>query len=115
MPWPGAHQRSRPGRARWPWLLATAVVLAAGAIAWQCRPAREPSPEPSTDTPAPPNPQLTYQGVFQNVHPDVGYVGDAVCARCHKDIARSYQASGMGKSMAPIAAVAAQQPYGADH
>ena len=81
-------------------------------VAWQWQQPPETGSAPTSSIPEPPSPQLTYQGVFQNIHPDVQYVGDAVCARCHKEIARTYKASGMGRSMLPIAAVVSQQPYG---
>jgi thioredoxin-like negative regulator of GroEL len=40
-------------------------------------PTNEQIARPSAD------PRLTYVGPFQNVHPDVQYVGDAACAECH--------------------------------
>ncbi len=45
------------------------------------------------------DPRLTYEGPYQNVHPDVTYVGDAVCAECHESIADSYRQHGMGRSI----------------
>lgn len=38
-----------------------------------------------------------------NTRPGVAYVGDAVCARCHADIAETYASHPMGQSLAPIA------------
>ena len=38
-----------------------------------------------------------------NTRPGVKYVGDAVCARCHTDIAETFYRHPMGRSLAPIA------------
>ena len=40
---------------------------------------------------------------FQNARPGVAYVGDAACARCHREIALDYHSHPMGRSLAPIA------------
>ena len=39
---------------------------------------------------------------YLNVRPGVGYVGDAACARCHREIAEAYRSHPMGRSLAPI-------------
>jgi hypothetical protein len=44
--------------------------------------------------------RLAAESPFRNVRPGVGYVGDAACARCHADLAESYRAHPMGKSVA---------------
>jgi Tfp pilus assembly protein PilF len=36
---------------------------------------------------------------FRNIRPGVGYVGDAACARCHAEIARTYRNHPMGRSL----------------
>jgi Flp pilus assembly protein TadD len=43
---------------------------------------------------------------YQNVRPGVGYVGDAACARCHREIAEAYRSHPMGRSLAPIGGAA---------
>jgi tetratricopeptide (TPR) repeat protein len=71
-------------------LLAT---IAAGVLLWlwsRPRPAEKP-----------PDPRLSYPGPFANVRPEVAYVGDAVCASCHQDIADAYATHSMGRSMFP--------------
>jgi hypothetical protein len=40
---------------------------------------------------------------FKNARPGVGYVGDAACARCHREIALAYRSHPMGRSLAPVA------------
>ncbi len=44
---------------------------------------------------------------YANTRPDVKYVGDAACARCHVEIARTYSRHPMGRSLSPIEAVTA--------
>jgi predicted CXXCH cytochrome family protein len=39
---------------------------------------------------------------FRNARPGVKYVGDQACVRCHSEIAASYGAHPMGRSLAPI-------------
>ena len=51
-----------------------------------------------TDTPSP-DPRLAYKGPFKNIHPDVKYVGDAVCAQCHYGHATGFHAHPMGQSI----------------
>ena len=110
----GALIESRSRRwARTIWGLAALGGLAAGLgllCWWLLLP-----PNTGRDRPVPaaepPSPQLTYQGPFLNIRPEVGYVGDGVCATCHRQIAAHYKASAMGRSLRPIAVVAALQRY----
>ncbi len=51
---------------------------------------------------------------YQNVRPGVGYVGDAACARCHREIAEAYSSHPMGRSLAPIGGAAEGARIGAD-
>jgi hypothetical protein len=44
------------------------------------------------------------QSPWLNTRPGVKYAGDAVCARCHADIAETFRRHPMGRSLAPIAA-----------
>ena len=39
---------------------------------------------------------------FQNARPGVAYVGDAACARCHREISDAYRSHPMGRSLAPV-------------
>lgn len=61
-----------------------------------------------------PDPRLSYDGPYRNVHPNVGYVDDARCAQCHAAIARRYRTHPMGRSLGPIDAVEPIETYGAD-
>jgi predicted CXXCH cytochrome family protein len=45
----------------------------------------------------------------------VKYVGDAACANCHSQISKTYSRHPMGKSLAPVSQIAAQQPYDEAH
>ncbi|HLW65111.1 MAG TPA: cytochrome c3 family protein [Gemmataceae bacterium] len=98
-------------------LIAVAGVLAvAGGIAYFWRPWHSPQALPSPPTPRmTPDPRLTYSGPYQNIRPDVKYVGDAVCAECHADISKSYHHHPMGRSLQPIAEVIGPPPEDAKH
>jgi predicted CXXCH cytochrome family protein len=49
-------------------------------------------------------PRDVYAGSpYKNARPDVAYVGDAACARCHREIAEVYRSHPMGRSLAPVA------------
>ena len=55
------------------------------------------------------------QSPWLNTRPGVKFVGDAVCARCHADIAETFRHHPMGRSLFPIAsapAVGFTQPNG---
>jgi hypothetical protein len=103
--------RSRRARA----LAVVFLVLLGGAALWGARHWRRPGPEPATEErPAenrPSDPRLGYAGPFLNVHPDVSYVGDEKCSECHRDLALSYRRHPMGRSLLPIAQLAASQRY----
>src|SRR5207244_12711950 len=47
-----------------------------------------------------------------NVRPDVPYVGDDACARCHRGHAASFREHPMGRSVAPAARAAPVERYG---
>src|SRR5579885_1127401 len=47
---------------------------------------------------------LAISSPYANTRADVGYVGDAACARCHAGIAASYRRHPMGRSLSPISA-----------
>jgi len=73
-----------------------------------------PTGQPSNTEPVPDrsdDPRVTYTGPFRNVHPDVKYVGDAVCASCHADHAASYAKHPMARAMAPVAAATPIERY----
>lgn len=76
------------------------------------------------DKPAPPSasapdilvdPRLSYEGPYRNIHPDVGYVGDASCLSCHSKETASFREHPMGRSLLPIAQVAPRQVYDKAH
>jgi tetratricopeptide (TPR) repeat protein len=48
--------------------------------------------------------RLVAESPFRNLAPGIDYVGDAACARCHADVAESYRAHPMGRSVATAAA-----------
>jgi tetratricopeptide (TPR) repeat protein len=61
------------------------------------------------------DPRLTYAGPFRNVRPNVRYVGDARCVKCHRKKAETFARHPMGRSLVPIARLAPHQPYDHQH
>ena len=55
--------------------------------------------------------RLSQATAYRNVDPDVKYVGDAVCARCHKKLAHTFQQHSMGRSLLPTASASAIERY----
>ena len=72
------------------------ALLASSAIAWWVWPRHSASP---LDDKPPPDPRLSYAGPFLNIHPDIRYVGDAMCIDCHRDISKTYAQHPMGRTM----------------
>jgi Tetratricopeptide repeat len=91
--------RPPPGRRARAWIVAVALGLAAGVAIWFWS-RREPAPQPPARMPAA-DPRVAASALWPNIHPDVKYVGDAVCAGCHRDIERTYRQHPMGRSLAP--------------
>jgi Tfp pilus assembly protein PilF len=71
-------------------------MLAAGGV-WQFVIRSRLSAE--AHTPPDQDPRLSYKGPFENIYPDVRYVGDAKCAECHKPIAEKFRHHPMGRSI----------------
>jgi Flp pilus assembly protein TadD len=44
---------------------------------------------------------------YANTRPDVAYVGDAACAKCHREIADAYRKHPMGRSLTAVSGAAA--------
>jgi predicted CXXCH cytochrome family protein len=81
-------------------LLFLAVLAAAGGLFWWWRD-RSPSPPEPLARPQVSDPRWTYQSPYRNSRPDVSYVGDDACTRCHDKIATTYHQHPMGRSLAP--------------
>lgn len=94
---------SRRGR----WLVSVVVlVVLVAALAWgillpqwssRARLAVPASPSTVVE-----DPRLTWESPFQNIHPQVSYVGDAACAECHHEISKKYSQHPMARAMTPI-------------
>ena len=76
------------------------MALLGVATAWYGWPKHS---EPSAQPPSTNDPRLSYSGPFQNVRPDVKYVGDAACAGCHAEQCDSFSRHPMGQAMATVA------------
>ena len=86
------------------WLCGVLVLAVALLLAWFWE-RRQGGTVPVTD------PRLTTATPYRNVRPEVRYVGDAACAKCHSDQAESYHKHPMGRSLAPVVHGAASQRY----
>ena len=83
-----------------------AVILVFASMFWQARRVSEGRPSDSERR------AVAWPGTrWKNARPDVKYVGDSACARCHAEIADTFRRHPMGRSLAPIAS---QKAVGAD-
>jgi cytochrome c-type biogenesis protein CcmH/NrfG len=57
------------------------------------------------------DPMLSFQTPYRNVRADVKYVGDEACAGCHVTHTQNYRQHPMGRSLIPIANLAAQERF----
>lgn len=98
-------------------LLVTISALGGLGVVWFAyrQGSSDPDPVESRVSDLPPDPRLAYTGPFQNVHPSVGYVGDAACAACHVEIAQTFAKHPMGQSTVPMKALADKQVYDKAH
>jgi Tetratricopeptide repeat len=64
--------------------------------------------------PPPQDPRLTNTSPYLNVRPEVKYVGDEACARCHRAISNSYHLHPMGRSLEPVAKAVPMERFGAE-
>lgn len=87
------------------------LLLLGGFALWK----RDSGPRLSSVGPRSGDPRLEYAGPFQNIHPEVRYVGDARCAECHDDIARTYHQHPMARSLLPLTDKAQQPPLDEVH
>src|SRR5262245_49092628 len=89
-------------------VIGVAVALLAGGALWQLVIRGK-----SADAHTPPekDPRLTYAGPFQNIHPEVKYVGDAKCAECHEPIAEKFHRHPMGRSIVAAGELDKQLSY----
>jgi hypothetical protein len=92
-------------------LVGIGVLGLVSALQWFARhaPRRQETPLPGSD-----DPRLSFATPYLNVQPDVGYVGDRVCADCHPAIAGTFHLHPMGRSLAPVSTVAGTQRYDAE-
>jgi hypothetical protein len=105
-----------------PWRFLAPAFLVAVAVIGYCIWAPSVPRQPDAITAPITDPRLTVATPFHNVRPEVGYVGDAVCASCHVEIAKWYRQHPMGRCLAPPSEVppspdeerAAAKPFDAE-
>ena len=107
-PLPG-FTRSR--RAVWP-----VIALLVAGVVWAVwvAPGKIVGPWSRTSAGSPRSRDAYAGSPYKNVRPGVEYVGDAACARCHKEIAQAYRSHPMGRSLAPVGAAGEGAPISAD-
>ena len=86
------------------WLALAILFLVAAWFAFR-RPSNHPHGISDND------PRLTFATPYGNVRPEVGYVGDEVCARCHAEAAESYHKHPMANSLAPVGKATEMERY----
>jgi hypothetical protein len=91
-------------------LIGLLVVVAGISVAWLWwrRPMQDGNSTTSGD------PRLTYATPYQNVRPEVKYVGDDACAGCHRKLFKSFRLHSMGLSLAQVSSAAARERYDED-
>jgi hypothetical protein len=112
----GAAAATPAGAAPKAVLLAAGVGLALAVVVafWFLLSPPAPREEPPGPAPAASDdPRLTYRGRYQNVHPSVGYVGDAACAKCHKPIANAFHRHPMARTLQPVGQREPMERFGA--
>ena len=73
----------------------------------------KPGENPALADDIPPDPRLTFDTPYRNVHPDVQYVGDAACSSCHRGLCQSFHQQAMGRSAASWAKSGRLEQFGA--
>ncbi len=81
-----------------------AAVLA---VWWWLRPA--PAPLPTDE-----DPRVSFPTPYRNVRPGVSYVGDSVCASCHRRLAVAYAQHPMSRSLIPVMELGDVERYGTE-
>lgn len=88
------------------WIIAVGVAALVGLACYgtlkSLRSASSEQPAPAPEQ-RDSDPRLAAATPYLNVHPDVAYVGDEVCASCHGKYVESYRHHPMGRSLRPVA------------
>ncbi len=115
----GSNRAKETGGSARRWIILAALLvlmLATAALGWGFFRRLTQSFDPArAQAEKPVDPRLQYAGPFQNIHPEVPYVGDAACLGCHRRIVEAFRRHPMGHSIQPIASVAETQPYDKEH
>jgi hypothetical protein len=119
LPQPPSEPQPSPGKtllARHFLWLSLFLASGAGLLAWFALRSRDSGDgNGPAKVQAEPDPRLSYQGPFKNIHPSVNYVGDAACVNCHFGIHDAYRHHPMGRSLTPVAEAKSLPPLGEAH
>jgi Flp pilus assembly protein TadD len=93
-------------------LLATSLLLVG--MAWAAWPSLRAlvGPGSRTTSRSPGSGDVYADTPYKNARPGVAYIGDAACARCHREIAEAYRSHPMGRSLAPVGGAEDGPPIG---
>jgi predicted CXXCH cytochrome family protein len=105
----------RAGTSTGAWLAGVLVLALVGVVAGVIAGFRLWSAGQGQRTPPSNDPRVHYSGEFQNIHPDVAYVGNDRCAECHQEQFVPFRKHPMGRTLLPIAALASKQLYDGEH
>ncbi len=95
------HRPPRRGRTALSNIVLVAAMACACILSW-CVYQRSLRQAGSGSPSAPPDPRLSYTGPFKNIHPDVVYVNDDLCAQCHVREAKTWNQHPMHRTLTPI-------------
>jgi len=94
-------------------VLPAALLLFAGIVSTLVAPIRRGGGRNSNLVAGSRKPRDVYAGtIYANAKPEVAYVGDEACVRCHREISEDYRTHPMGRSLARIQAVRGTPPTG---
>ena len=96
-------------------MLAVAGVLAAFSAVGYFVLRPKPEPHSQGESRSIEDPRLAYGGPYQNIHPDVKYVGDEACALCHDQQTESFRRHPMGRSLFPMGSAPLRPPIDEKH
>jgi hypothetical protein len=102
-------RRREAPKSRRPWkgLIVLFALVFLGYLVWALSKRQDKSEKPAVDNHLP----LVFDSPYRNVRPDVRYVGDETCARCHAALTAAYRKHPMSRSLAPVSLAKPLESY----